>query len=103
MQVGIFGQVYNVRGEDDQGYIEELAHFVDAKMKAISEKTGTIDSLKVAILAALNITDEFFKLEREREEYEKRMATRAGELTEALDEALAEELQSAVEPKGASS
>ena len=48
-------------------YIEELARFVDTKMRTIGDATGTSEPLKVAILAALNIADELFKAEeRER-------------------------------------
>ncbi len=91
IQVEIFGQVYKVRGEEDQGYIEELARYVDSKMQTIAETTGTIDSLKVAILAALNIADELFKVQNERESSEERVTVKANELADALDEALKEE------------
>ena len=100
IQVEIFGQTYNVRGEEGQGYIEELAGYVDTKMRAVAEATGTIDSLKVAILAALNIADEYFKLEREHPESEERVAVRASELTNALHEALRENLDKSNEPSG---
>jgi len=61
-KVEIYGQYYNIKGTDDIAYITTLSDYVDAKMKEISEQTPTIDSLKVAILAALNITDQFFRL-----------------------------------------
>jgi cell division protein ZapA len=61
-KVEIYGQYYNIRGTDDGGYITELAEYVDMKMKEIADQTPTIDSLKVAILAALNITDQYFQL-----------------------------------------
>jgi len=90
IQVEIFGQAYKVRGDEDQGYIEELARYVDSKMQTIAETTGTIDSLKVAILAALNITDELFKLQHEHESSGERVTARANELADALDEVLNE-------------
>ncbi len=43
IQVEIFGQTYKVRGDEDQGYIEGLARYVDSKMNAIAETTGTIE------------------------------------------------------------
>ena len=95
IQIEIFGQVYKVRGEEDQGYIEELARYVDGKMTAIAETTGTIDSLKVAVLAALNIADEFFKQERETRDSEERVAARADELARALEAALKEDERTA--------
>jgi cell division protein ZapA len=99
--VEIFGQTYKVRGEEDQGYIEELARYVDSKMKAVAETTGTIDSLKVAILAALNITDEFFKLESEHKNSETNVAAKANELADALDEAIRENTGGSGESSGA--
>ena len=103
IQVEIFGQIYKVRGDEDQGYIEELARYVDSKMKAIAETTRTIDSLKVAILAALNIADEYFKLERDHKGSEKHVAKRASELADALDEAIREEAAGSREPSEAPS
>ena len=58
VQVEIYGQSYNLRGEGEVGYIQDLAAYVDRKMREVSEATATVDSLKVAILAALNIADE---------------------------------------------
>ena len=58
VQVEIYGQSYNLRGEGEVAYIQDLAGYVDRKMREVSEATATVDSLKVAILAALNIADE---------------------------------------------
>ena len=55
--VEIYDQVYHLRGTDAD-YIEHLARTVDAKMRAVSANGGTVDSLRVAVLAALNIADE---------------------------------------------
>jgi len=58
VQVEIYGQSYNLRGEGDSAYLQELAAYVDRRMREVAEATATVDSLKVAILAALNIADE---------------------------------------------
>jgi cell division protein ZapA len=58
VQVEIYGQSYNLRGEGEVDYIQDLAAYLDRKMREVSEATRTADSLKVAILAALNIADE---------------------------------------------
>jgi len=65
VQVEIFGQVYSIKGMEDHAYIRELAAFVDAKMGEIQKGTGTADSLRVAILTALTISDELFRLRRQ--------------------------------------
>ena len=55
--VDIYDQIYNLRGTDP-AYIERLATIVDAKMRAVSALGNTVDSLRVAVLAAVNIADE---------------------------------------------
>jgi len=57
VSVDIYDQVYHLRGTDP-AYIERLAAIVDAKMRAVSSQGNTVDSLRVAVLAALNIADE---------------------------------------------
>ena len=58
VQVEIYGQSYNLRGEGESAYLQELAAYVDKRMREVAAATETVDSLKVAILAALNIADE---------------------------------------------
>jgi cell division protein ZapA len=93
--VDIYDQVYQLRGTDPQ-YIERLASLVDAKMRAVSAHGATVDSLRVAVLAALNITDELLTLRAHYEtqksslEQQSSMRTRAGSLNGMLDEILQE-------------
>ena len=56
--VTIFGRTYHLRGGENRAYLEELASMVDAKMREVAEATGTADTLKVAILASLNLADD---------------------------------------------
>ena len=58
VRVEIFDQVYNLRGSDAD-YITQLAEYVDGKMRAVSQQTATVDSVRLAVLAALNIADEY--------------------------------------------
>jgi cell division protein ZapA len=59
--VDIYDQVYQLRGTD-RVYMEKLAGMVDGKMRAVSAQGATVDSLRVAVLAALNIADELSAL-----------------------------------------
>ncbi len=59
--VDIYDQIYQLQGTD-AGYIEQLASVVDSKMRAVSAHGATVDSLRVAVLAALNIADELLAL-----------------------------------------
>jgi cell division protein ZapA len=58
--VRIFNQTYNVRSENEPEYIQKLATLLDSKMAEISKLTPTVDTVRVAVLAALNMTDEYF-------------------------------------------
>ena len=64
--VEIFGETYNVRGEGDPNYLAELARFVDSRMREVAAEVATVDPVKIAILAALNIADEFSRSKKER-------------------------------------
>jgi cell division protein ZapA len=67
VQVDIFGQTYSVKSGGDAAYVQKLAAFVDEEMKDVSRASGAVDSLKVAVLAALNLADECFRLRQEGE------------------------------------
>jgi len=99
--VEIYGQVYQLRGTDT-AHIEKLAGIVDGKMRAVSAHGATVDSLRVAVLAALNLADELVTL---RVKYEalhssidahkqaaaqSTVRSRAGSLMGMLDEVLEE-------------
>lgn len=89
IRVEIFDQAYNLRGSDPD-YIYKLAEYVDMKMRAVSEQTNTVDSLRLAVLAALNIADEFHVLKRKYDGVAKDMGQRTSSLESALDEVLQE-------------
>jgi cell division protein ZapA len=65
--VEIFGQTYNVRGEGNPNYLEELARYVDARMREVAAEVNTVDPMKIAILAALNIADEFSRFKKQKQ------------------------------------
>ncbi len=89
VRVEIFDQVYNLRGSDAD-YILKLAEYVDAKMRAVSEQTSTVDSVRLAVLAALNIADEYHLLKRQIDMPSPEARQRASKLASALDEVLQE-------------
>lgn len=88
IRVEIFTQTYSIRSDGDNDYIQELAHYVDSKMKEIAEGTMTVDSLKVAILAALHIADEYYQLKSTQAINDAQLATRSSECSELLDRIL---------------
>ena len=88
IRVEIYNQTYNIRSDGDNDYIMRLAEYVDGKMREISSGTLTVDSLKVAILAALHIADEFHQLKNQQEQSDAQLASRSAECSEMLDRVL---------------
>ena len=62
--VTIFGRTYSLRGGGDPAHLHRLASEVDRRMREVADATGTADTLKVAILAALNIADDYLRNRR---------------------------------------
>ena len=89
IRVEIYDQSYHLRGTDPQ-YIADLAEYVDTKMRLISQQAATVESLKVAVLAALNIADELHVMKRKYDSMAQNYTTRAEHLSGALDEVLDE-------------
>jgi len=59
--ITIFGQEYTIRGGDDPKYVQEIARYLDSRMREVSRNASQVSTVRVAILAALNITDELFR------------------------------------------
>lgn len=94
--VEIYDQVYQLRGTDPE-HIQRLATVVDKKMRAVSAHGATVDSLRVAVLAALNIADEllalrarFDALSGSLNQAQSAVRSRTGSLAGMLDEVLEE-------------
>jgi cell division protein ZapA len=84
-KVEIFGQTYSIQGDLDAAYVRKLAEYVDEKMQTIADATRTVDTQKVAVLAALAIADELHSSQREigdREEMLREQAERCLTLVE---------------------
>ncbi len=86
--VEIHGQRYAIRCSLDRDYVVQLAAFVDERMRA-ADTTATGDTLRLAVLAALNIADELFRSRDEGDARSDRLAERTGEIERLLDRLLA--------------
>lgn len=91
--VEIYDQIYHLSGQDTE-HIRQLAARVDAKMRAVAAQGRTVDSLRVAVLAALNLADELSLTGRTEKAADARQGqARAASLRGLLDEVLEEELK----------
>jgi cell division protein ZapA len=87
--VEIHGQRYPIKSALDAAYIADLAAYVDEKMRLALKECPSGDTLKVAVLAALNIADEYFRVCDDVHDRQDGFASRARELERMLDLALA--------------
>ena len=88
VSVEIYGQKYPIRSTLDQEYVARLASYVDEKMRAAADSTPTGDSLRLAVLTALNVADELFRCRDGARASSGELAERAGELERLLDRVL---------------
>jgi cell division protein ZapA len=88
VHVEIFGQTYAIRAGAEPGYVEQLAAYVDGQMKEIGRSGGAVDSLRVAVLAALNVADELFQERSRTRSGDASAQARAGALADELEQVL---------------
>lgn len=88
MKVQIYDQEYNFHSDQQEVYVRKLAAYVDGKMHFVAESTRTVDSLRVAVLAAINIADELFTLRGEQHLAVAPLRERLEKCVEMVDEAL---------------
>jgi cell division protein ZapA len=86
--VEINGQRYPIRSTLEPEYVAKLAGFVDEKMRAAADSTPTGDSLRLAVLAALNIADELFRCRDLIRLRDGHLAERAEEIERIVDRVL---------------
>ena len=86
--VEIHGQRYPIRSSLEPEYVAKLASYVEEKMRAVADAAPSGDSLRFAVLAALNITDELFRCREAMRVRDGEIAERAGEIERLLDRVL---------------
>jgi cell division protein ZapA len=87
-RVTIFDQPYTFAGESNAATVQRLADRVDAKMRQVAQETQLVDSLRVAVLTAMNLADENETLRAQVERLERQVAAKARELGRDLDRLL---------------
>ena len=88
LSVEIHGQRYPIRSSLDPEYVLRLAAYVDQKIGAAADSTPSGDSLRLTVLAALNIADELFRMREANRARDSQIAERASELEQLLDRVL---------------
>ena len=88
VKVTIFGQTYTINGEAPREYISQIAEYLDGKMEEVRVNCSITNPTHVAILAALNVADEYFQLKNRKSGIDSEVERRALALISMLDEGL---------------
>jgi cell division protein ZapA len=90
VEVEILGQRYAVRSDLDPQYIAELAGYLDERMQAAARELSTTDTLRISVIAALNISDELFRARADSIGTDGRVRARAADIERLVDAVLNE-------------
>jgi cell division protein ZapA len=85
VEVYILGQKYTIKGDAPEEYIQQLANYVQDKIKEVYNNSPSITPVKASILAAITIADELHRLRNEQENLTKSIEEKAVELTRLFD------------------
>jgi len=91
--VEILGQEYRIRSDSDAETIRRAAALVDETMVKVRDRTGTVDTLDIAVLTALNIANHLISLRDssgKTSQGEKIRSHDVGELISLVEAAIAE-------------
>jgi len=66
--VEIFGEKFSLKTDQDPEYLQKLASVVDKEMRAVSRQVNNLPPVRVGVLAALKLADEYYQLKRDFDE-----------------------------------
>jgi len=85
VNVRIYDREYALRTSGDPEQMQILCEQLDKRMREVAEATGSVDTLRVAILAALSLTDDLFRLQGEFRDMDEAVGRRSMECVSMLD------------------
>ena len=85
-KIQIYGKTYSLKSSSDQVSTEEVAAYVDAKMRELAEVRSKTSSADLAVLAALNIAQELMELQKQTNANDKTYEEKIGRMIEALED-----------------
>jgi len=89
IKITIFGQEYSVKAPADPTYIKKIASYVDKKMREVQAGfSSTQSSNRIAILSAMNITDELFNAQKDDNSSEEKVKEKITSLIDLIDDSI---------------
>ena len=74
LEIQIMGQPLTVRSEDSQEHVQSVARYVDEQIRRVAETQMTATILQLALVTALNIASDYWKLQQQQQEIDKVLA-----------------------------
>ena len=84
-KIQIYGKTYSLKSSYDQVSMEEVAAYVDAKMRELAAALSKTSSADLAVLAALNIAQELIELQKQNDANDKSHEEKIGRMIESLE------------------
>lgn len=85
IEVSIMGQKFMVRSDSNEEYIFEISRFVDEKVNEVIQMTKAVPSTNVALLAAMNIADEYMKYKQGKKSSSEKVEKKIKDMIELIE------------------
>ncbi len=85
VEIKVFGQIYTVKTDEEEDYIQKVAQYVNEKMAEVTKNTKSVSSLNVAILTALNLADDLVREKGKRLALLEEVERKSKDLTEKIN------------------
>jgi cell division protein ZapA len=85
VRIEILGREYFIKSDEGEERVKEIAEYVNRKIKEISDTSKTVSTLNVAILAALNIAEDYFRIMENQKQFEKDIARKTNQIVDMID------------------
>ena len=89
VEIKLMNQKFNLKTDSDEAYVQRISDFVNKKIFDVQDKTRSVSSLNVALLAALNIADDYFKMKGSKKKDPRQEAKqKVAEIIQLIDECI---------------
>ncbi|MBI5967097.1 MAG: cell division protein ZapA [Deltaproteobacteria bacterium] len=85
VRIQILGREYTVKSDEEEGRVRKIAEYVNQKIKEVAEGSKTVSTLNIAILAALNIANDYFKAVESQKSFTQTIEAKSGRLIEMIN------------------
>ncbi len=86
--VEVYGYTFNVKSDLNRKQVQEIAEYVDAKMKDLAEKLKVSSTSRLAVMAAINIAEEFYRIKSEQNELSEAIEKKSAKLIQLVEDSM---------------